>query len=161
MGTFFRCPKEFFQSALFEAEKPVSPAIALAAIIAQVAYGCYRIQGADGSEIEIRPGQFPVNIERLQHLTGWSRNKLNRFLFFLHENEVLGRRLWNGVTIATLHAEALATLPLFPRKSSRSIPTAENIDEIRDQTAENGALLEQAETILQNLETSTSLNRDR
>jgi len=161
MGTFFRCPKEFFQSALFEAEKPVSPAVALVAIIAQVAYGCYRIHGADGSETEIRPGQFPVNIERLQHLTGWSRNKLNRFLFFLHENEVLGRKVWNGVTIATLHAEALATLPRFPRKASRSTSDKKKNDEIQEQTTENGDLLEQAETILQNLETSTSLNRDR
>jgi len=151
MGTFFRCPKEFFQSALFEAEKPVSPGVALVPIIAQVAYGCYRIHGADGSETEIRQGQFPVNIERLQHLTGWSRNKLNRFLFFLHENEVLSRKIWNGVTIATLHAEALASLPPFPRKSSRSTPTEKKFDEIQDQTAENGALLEQAKTILQNL----------
>ncbi len=161
MGTFFRCPKEFFQSALFEAEKPVSPAIALAAIIAQAAYGCYRIQGADSSETEIRPGQFPVNIERLQHLTGWSRNKLNRFLFFLHENEVLGRKVWNGVTIATLHTEALATLPLFPRKSSHNTCNTRKGDETQGQTTENGDLIWQAETILQNLESSTSLNRDR
>lgn len=151
MGTFFRCPKELFQSALFEAEKPVSPAIALAAIIAQAAYGCYRIHGADGSETEIRQGQFPVNIERLQHLTGWSRNKLNRFLFFLHENEVLGRKIWNGVTIATLHAEAIAALPPFPRKSSCTTPTAKRNDELQDETTENGDILEQAETILQNL----------
>ncbi|MFH1011918.1 MAG: hypothetical protein V1784_11880 [bacterium] len=156
MGTFFRCPKEFFQSALFEAEKPVSPAIALLAVIAQVAYGCYRIQGADGTEMEIRPGQFPVNIERLRHLTGWGKDKINRFLFFLHDNGVLNRKVWNGVTIATLYPEALACLPPFPRKSSHTPPTATRNDEIQEEKVENAAVLVQAEEILQNLESSTS-----
>jgi hypothetical protein len=142
MGTFFRCPKEFFQSALFDAEKPVSPAIALAAIIAQVAFGYYRIEGADGSEIEIRPGEFPVNIERLKHLTGWSANKLNRFLFFLHQNEVLGRKVRGGVTIATLNAVALAALPPFAAKSSRDATDSKNDDANQEQVQQAEAVPE-------------------
>jgi hypothetical protein len=148
MGTYFKCPKEFFQSALFEEEKPVSPAIALLVVISQVAYGCYRIQGADGTEKEIRPGQFPVNIERLQHLTGWGKDKMNRFLHFLHDNGVLSRKVWNGVTIATLDSESLATLPPFPRKSTRPTPESKNDDEIQNGTTENEGVLEHTEQIL-------------
>ncbi|MBM3324613.1 MAG: hypothetical protein FJY66_02995 [Calditrichaeota bacterium] len=161
MGTYFRCPKEFFQSAFYAAEKSVTPAIALLAVISQVAYGCYWIQGADGTEMEIRPGQFPVNIERLQYLTGWGKDKMNRFLYFLHDNGVLGRKVWNGLTIATLYPEALATLPPFPRKSYRTAPASKNNDAIQEEVTENIGVSEKAEAILQNLESSTSLNRDR
>lgn len=119
MGYFFRCPKEFFKSDLLESEKPVSPVIALLAVMAQAAFGCYTIQGADGTELEIRPGQFPVDVTRLKDLTGWSEGKLNRFLYYLRDHQVLGRRVLSGVTIATLCPEAVANLPPFPKKPPR------------------------------------------
>jgi len=121
MGYFFRCPKEFFKSDLLETEKPVSPAIALLAVMAQVAFGCYTIQGADGSELQIRPGQFAVDVTRLKNLTGWSEGELNRFLYYLRDHQVLGRTVVSGVTIATLCPEAVAGLPPFPKKPPRVV----------------------------------------
>jgi hypothetical protein len=127
MGYFFRCPREFFKSDLLESEKPVSPAVALLAVMAQVAFGCYTIQGADGTELQIRPGQFAVDVTRLEDLTGWSETELNRFLYYLRDHQVLGRRVLSGVTIATLHPEAVADLPPFPKKPSRVVSKADAV----------------------------------
>lgn len=137
MGYYFKCPKELFKSPLLESEKPVSAAVALVVIIAQAAYGFYRIEGADGNQLEIRPGQFPVDIGRLKNLTGWSENRLNRFLFHLHEHQVLGRRAWNGVTIATVCPEAVADLPPLPHKTRRLVPKIEKHDEKEQDSVEN------------------------
>jgi hypothetical protein len=119
MTHFFKCPRDLLRSPLFEAEKPVSPGLALLVVVSQAAYGTYRFEAEDGSVREIRPGQFAVNIERLQRLTGWTEARLTRFLFHLHEHGVLDREHWHGHTIATLRPEALAELPPLELKRKK------------------------------------------
>ena len=119
MGYFFRCPNEFFKSHLFKADKPVTTSMALIAVLAQVAFGCYRVQGADDTDVQIRPGQFPVDIEKLRRLTGWSENEMTQFLYFLLDNNVLERKVTHGVTVATLNPDALPDLPPYEWKKSR------------------------------------------
>ena len=119
MELFFKCPKDIFQAPLLEAEKPVKPAIALAAVLSQAAYGTYHLKASDGSFRAIRPGQFPVSIERLMRLTGWSDAEITRFLHHLHEHGVLSREHWNGHTIATVNLEAVRDLPPFSRAHAR------------------------------------------
>jgi hypothetical protein len=125
MTHFFKCPRDLLRSPLLEAEKPFSPALTLLVVVSQAAYGTYRFEADDGPVREIKPGQFAVNIERLERLTGWSEGRLTRFLFHLHKHGVLGREHWHGHTIATLHAEALADLPPFElkRKKLQSLTT--------------------------------------
>ncbi|MBU1706608.1 hypothetical protein KKG05_04465 [bacterium] len=113
MEYFFRCPSEFFKSQLVKTDKPVSPGMALLAVISKVAFGCYRVQGEDDTTVEIRPGQFPVDVERLQRLTGWSTKQMTEFLYFLVDNNVLERKVVSGVTVATFKPEALLDLPPY------------------------------------------------
>ena len=80
-------------------------------ILAQVAFGCYRVPGADETDVQIRPGQFPVDIEKLRRLTGWSEKKMSEFLYFLLDNNVLEREVTHGVTVATFNPDALLDLP--------------------------------------------------
>lgn len=119
MTHFFKCPRDLLRSPLLEAGKPFNPALALLVVVSQAAYGTYRFEADDGAVREIKPGQFAVNIERLERLTGWSESGLTRFLFHLHKHGVLGREHWHGHTIATLQQEALADLPPFELKRKK------------------------------------------
>ncbi|MBU0769629.1 MAG: hypothetical protein KJ687_11125 [Proteobacteria bacterium] len=119
MGYYFRCPNEFFKSLLFKSDKPVSPSIALLIVISKVAFGNYSVPGADDTYVEIRPGQFPVDIKALQISTGWSEKKLQEFLYFLHDNNVLESEIIHGVTVATFNPDAVIELPPYQRTTPR------------------------------------------
>ena len=120
MGFFFKCPRSLLDSTFLENQRPVNQIVALVIVIAQAAYGYYWIHSEGGESREIRPGQFVVNTKRLQELTGWSKNKLDRFLFHLRDHGVLNREVWNGQTIATLNGDAIENLPPFPLKPKKS-----------------------------------------
>ena len=77
------------------------------------------MQSADDTTIEIRPGQFPVDIKWLQRQAGWSEKKLSEFLYFLLDNNVLERKVTHGVTVATFNPDALPDLPPFERTTPR------------------------------------------
>ena len=119
MGYFFRCPNEFFKSLLFKSDKPVNPSIALLIVISKVAFGNYSVPGADDSDVEIRPGQFPVDVKWLRRSTGWSEKKMTDFLYFLLDNNVLERKVTHGVTVATFNPDALPDLPPYERTTHR------------------------------------------
>ncbi len=119
MEYFFRCPNEFFKSYLFKADKPVSPSMALLIVISKVAFGNYRVRGEDDTSVEIRPGQFPVDVKWLQRSTGWSERKMTDFLYFLLDNNILERKVTHGVSVATFNPDALVDLPPYEWKTPR------------------------------------------